>query len=163
MTATTRSQSGNLPKRRKSLTETLEEDKEHDSGVTTSSAKRRKLNGAPPPKGTSASAPRAPRRKVRGSLKNMLTLPLDALFEIFSRIQPADLLSLARTSKDLRGVLMSRKSTSIWMAARRNADVAAVPDPPEWLSEPAWAHLLFGPEVCGVSTTSHLLCIPCYE
>ncbi|KAI0270432.1 hypothetical protein BC834DRAFT_513957 [Gloeopeniophorella convolvens] len=154
MPVTTRSHSGSLPKRRKSLTEGLEEDEEHDSGVTTFSAKRRKVNGASPPKGISAStAPvakrkGAPRRRLRGILKNMLTLPLDVLFEIFSGMQPADLLSLARTSKDLRGVLMLRRSTSVWMAARRNVDVASVPDPPEWLSEPAWAHLLFGPRIC---------------
>ena len=64
---------------------------------------------------------------------------------------PMDLVNLARTSKALRQVLMSRKSMWVWIAARRNAGVVMVPDPPEDISEPAWALLLFGPAVCSVS------------
>ncbi|KAI0270435.1 hypothetical protein BC834DRAFT_819028, partial [Gloeopeniophorella convolvens] len=99
----------------------------------------------------------------RGSLKNMLTLPLEVLFEILLEMRPADLLSLACTSKDLRQVLMSRKSMSVWMAARRNFSAASVPDLPEWLSEPAWAHLLFGPKTCTASSISHPLRIFYHE
>lgn len=64
---------------------------------------------------------------------------------------PMDLVNLARTSKALRQVLMSRKSMWVWIAARRNAGAVMVPDPPEDISEPAWALLLFGPAVCSVS------------
>jgi hypothetical protein len=63
-----------------------------------------------------------------------------------------DLLNLARTSKALRQVLMSRKSISIWIAARRAAGATMVPEPPEDMSEPSWAQLLFGPAVCSVSS-----------
>jgi hypothetical protein len=61
-----------------------------------------------------------------------------------------DLVNLARTSKALRQVLMSRKSLSVWLVARRNAGITKVPDPPEDMSEPSWALLLFGPAVCSV-------------
>jgi hypothetical protein len=65
-----------------------------------------------------------------------------------------DLVNLARTSKDLRQVLMSRKSMWVWIVARRNAGAVMVPDPPEDMSEPAWALLLFGPAVCSVRNQS---------
>ena len=63
-------------------------------------------------------------------------------------------MNLARTSKALRQLLMSRKSMWVWIVARRNAGAVMAPDPPEDMSEPAWALLLFGPSVCWVR--SHL-------
>ena len=70
--------------------------------------------------------------------------------QILSELGPMDLVNLARTSKALRQVLMSRKSMWVWIVARRNAGAVMVPDPPEDISEPAWALLLFGPAVCSV-------------
>jgi len=70
-----------------------------------------------------------------------------------------DLVNLARTSKALRGVLMSRKSIWVWMVVRRNAGMTKVPDPPKDMSEPAWALLVFGPSVCSVRGRSLLLII----
>jgi hypothetical protein len=67
-----------------------------------------------------------------------------------------DLINLARTSKALRQVLMSRRSMSVWIVARRNATITKAPDPPEDMSEPAWALLLFGPAVCSVRCPSPL-------
>lgn len=61
-----------------------------------------------------------------------------------------DLVNLARTNKALREVLMSRKSIWVWLISRRNTGVTKVPDPPNDMSEPAWALLLFGPAVCSV-------------
>ena len=61
-----------------------------------------------------------------------------------------DLVNLARTNKALRQVLMSRKSIWVWLVVRRNAGATTVPDPPDDMSEPAWALLLFGPAVCSV-------------
>ncbi|KAH9019534.1 hypothetical protein EDB84DRAFT_1275725 [Lactarius hengduanensis] len=107
-------------------------------------AKRRKLETASPSKPKKS----GPGRRVQGRLQDMLSLPLDVLFGIFSELLPMDLLNLARTSNTLRQVLMSRKSTSVWIAARRNAGATVVPEPPEDMSEPAWAQLLFGPPVC---------------
>ena len=127
-------------------------------------AKRRKLEKASPSKVKKSGFS----RRVQGRLQNMLSLPLDVLFTVSSRhrllvphciqispqilsaLQPMDLLNLARTSKTLRQVLMSRNSMSVWIAARRNAGVTVVPEPPEDMSEPAWAQLLFGPPICSV-------------
>lgn len=127
-------------------------------------AKRRKMERASPSKPKKS----GPSRRVRGRLENMLSLPLDVLFVVSSRhrllrlsyayvslqilsgLLPMDLLNLARTSKNLRQVLMSRKSMSVWISARRNAGATVVPEPPEDMSEPAWAQLLFGPPVCSV-------------
>jgi hypothetical protein len=120
-------------------------------------------------------------RRIRGRLQNMLSLPLDVLFlvrlfrggiavpvrpehaiilQILSELGPMDLVNLARTSKALRQVLMSRKSLSVWLVARRNAGLTRVPDPPEGMSEPAWALLLFGPAVCSVRGQLSLCAIP---
>ncbi|KAH9968565.1 hypothetical protein BJV74DRAFT_868159 [Russula compacta] len=95
-------------------------------------------------------------RRVQGRLQNMLSLPLDVLFLIFSRLGPMDLVNLSRTSKALRRLLMSRKSMWVWIAARRNTGVTGAPDPPEDMSEPAWALLLFGPAVCSQCSTRNI-------
>ncbi|TFY66278.1 hypothetical protein EVG20_g4812 [Dentipellis fragilis] len=81
-------------------------------------------------------------------LKDMLEMPLDALFEIFSHLAPADLLQLARTSKNLRSMLLSRKTCFLWKRARNQVPGPAVPDPPDDVSEPSWAHLIFGGPFC---------------
>ncbi|KAF8487336.1 hypothetical protein DFH94DRAFT_849739 [Russula ochroleuca] len=95
-------------------------------------------------------------RRIRGRLQNMLSLSFDVLFLIFSELGPMDLVNLARTSKALRQVLTSRKSMWVWIVARRNAGPIMVPDPPEDMSEPAWALLLFGPAVCSHCSTKNV-------
>ncbi|KAE9402066.1 hypothetical protein BT96DRAFT_1017879 [Gymnopus androsaceus JB14] len=85
-------------------------------------------------------------RKVRGRLGLLERLardvPLDIMFEIFGYLNNCDLLNLARTSRDLRGVLMSKSSELIWRTARSNME--GLPPPPKGLSEPHYADLLFG-------------------
>ncbi|KAK1231016.1 hypothetical protein PQX77_005877 [Marasmius sp. AFHP31] len=80
-------------------------------------------------------------RRVRGLLQRLKEFPLEVVFIIFECLTPQDLLSLARTSKDLRNLLLSRSMTSIWKAARSN--VKDLPDIPDDMSEPAYAHLCF--------------------
>ena len=58
------------------------------------------------------------------------------------------MLHLARTTKDLRAILMKRSSISIWKRARSHFD--DLPDCPDDLSEPQYAELLFG-KACTVS------------
>ena len=153
--------------------------------VTFPAAKRRKLDKAG--KASSSKSPAkmnrtAIKRRIHGRLQNMLSLPFDVLFlvrpslsadialpsvlkrptplpQIFSELGPMDLVNLARTNKALRHVLMSRKSMCVWIVARRNAGVIRVPDPPEDMSEPAWALLLFGPAVCSVRSHLSLLIV----
>lgn len=76
------------------------------------------------------------------------TLILSHVFQIFGHLDPGDLLHLARTSRDLRDILMSKSSEGIWRAARRN--VEGLPPLPSDLNEPQYAHLLFEP-YCHVS------------
>ncbi|KAJ4476547.1 hypothetical protein C8R41DRAFT_773579 [Lentinula lateritia] len=91
--------------------------------------------------------------KVRGrlGLLERLTkdIPLDVILEIFCYLEPRDLLRLARTSRDLRHILMSRTSESIWRATREN--VEGLPPCPDDLNEPQYAHIFFEPfcHVCG--------------
>ncbi|KAK1215871.1 hypothetical protein PQX77_021497 [Marasmius sp. AFHP31] len=82
----------------------------------------------------------AKRVKRKGSLTPMHDMPIDTVYEIFSQCEPFDLLRLARTSKKLREMLMSRSSSSVWKRARQTL---GVPDPTPGMSEPELAHLLF--------------------
>ncbi|KAG9001003.1 hypothetical protein FRB94_005027 [Tulasnella sp. JGI-2019a] len=77
-------------------------------------------------------------------------LPLDVVHEILRWLQPIDLLQLARSTKTLRSHLMNRASLSVWKAARGNV-IGGTPECPEYMSEPAFARLLFANEcfVCG--------------
>ena len=68
--------------------------------------------------------------------------------QIFGHLNPLDLLHLARTTKDLRAILMNRSSISIWKHSRSQFD--DLPDCPDDLSEPQYAEFLFG-KACTVS------------
>ncbi|KAI0072236.1 hypothetical protein K474DRAFT_1651392 [Panus rudis PR-1116 ss-1] len=84
------------------------------------------------------------RRHLRGrkiSSACFANLPLDILFEIFVYLQPIDLLHLARTSKGLRNLLMSRTAEPIWRDAAEN--VTACPTRPPDVNEPTWTSLVF--------------------
>jgi hypothetical protein len=110
-------------------------------------------------------------RANQGKLKALLGMPLDILFEVFIRIvfgmivpycshqlrhllkiaaklQPRDILHLSRVSTDFRALFMSRSAKHIWVAARTN--VPGLPDCPEDLSEPRYAHLVFERNPCDV-------------
>ena len=69
-------------------------------------------------------------------------------YQIFGHLKPLDLLHLARTTKDLRAILMKRSSISIWKRARSQFD--DLPDCPDDLNEPQYAEYLFG-KACAVS------------
>ncbi|KDR81922.1 hypothetical protein GALMADRAFT_240234 [Galerina marginata CBS 339.88] len=81
-------------------------------------------------------------RGTRGILKQLVEMPLDVLFEIFGRLEPLDLLHLSRTTKELRALLMSRSSMSIWKQSRSN--IPGLPECPLDLTEPQYANLAFG-------------------
>ncbi|KAI0048473.1 hypothetical protein FA95DRAFT_1038684 [Auriscalpium vulgare] len=123
--------------------------KRRKTNTSKASKSSKKSNAAAPSK--LESKPKRPSRKVQGQRQNMLAgMPLDVLFEMFTYLPPVDLLSLARTSKDLRKLLMSRKSASVWKASRGQAPGLLAPEPPEDLSEPAWVDLIYGSAVCSV-------------
>ncbi|KAJ3852826.1 hypothetical protein EV368DRAFT_82140 [Lentinula lateritia] len=78
-------------------------------------------------------------KNARGKLERLAKdVPLDV---IFCHLDPGDLLRLARTSKDLRGLLMSKSSEAIWRVARAN--VEGLPPRPNDLNEPQYARLIY--------------------
>ncbi|KAF5364868.1 hypothetical protein D9757_013041 [Collybiopsis confluens] len=83
-------------------------------------------------------------RKVRGRFgllqKLVQDVPLEVILEIFCFLEPGDLLRLSRTSKELRGILMSRSTQDVWRSAREN--VQDLPPLPPDLNEPQYARLL---------------------
>ncbi|KAK0491270.1 hypothetical protein IW261DRAFT_1620664 [Armillaria novae-zelandiae] len=81
-------------------------------------------------------------RGRRGRLQGLMDMPLDIWLEIFEVLHPLDLLHLARSTKHLRSVLMSRSLSAIWKNARLSSDF---PEPMPGLSEPVWVSLLFEP------------------
>ncbi|VDB95688.1 unnamed protein product [Peniophora sp. CBMAI 1063] len=110
--------------------------------LSTTTATKKKTTSAPKRKP-------AARSRARGSRsKNIMSLPLDVMLEVFTALQPSDLLALARTSKALRRMMMNRAHVDVWKAARANVPGIAVPEPHNGVSEPAWAHLLYGGSAC---------------
>ncbi|KAJ7744940.1 hypothetical protein DFH07DRAFT_19050 [Mycena maculata] len=104
--------------------------------------KRAKTKAASTRANASTGSP-ARRFRGRGQLNILPDMPLDILFEIFSQLEPLDVLRLARTTKDLRSVLMSHSAISIWKSAFLNdPDLPGVPD---GLNEPQYANLAFSP------------------
>ncbi|RDX47881.1 hypothetical protein OH76DRAFT_704196 [Lentinus brumalis] len=79
-------------------------------------------------------------KKAR-TVAELLQVPVELLCEIAGYLKPEDLLKLARTCKALRQRFMNRDSAVIWRRARRN--VSGLPEPPSYLSEPAYAFFMF--------------------
>ncbi|TEB38024.1 hypothetical protein FA13DRAFT_1725645 [Coprinellus micaceus] len=78
-------------------------------------------------------------------LRSFMQLPLDIILEMFGHLHPRALLSIARTSKELRAMVFSQRHADLWKNAREEA---GVPRPPEGFSEPRWASLLFDTSCC---------------
>ncbi|KAG8957639.1 hypothetical protein FRC03_009930 [Tulasnella sp. 419] len=100
---------------------------------------------------------RKSKRKVQGRLADLMNMPIDIFEEICSHLHPLDLLHLARASKSLRAVLMSKTSRAVWKAARQNQE-PDMPDRPDFLSEPQYAALIFTSvcQVCGDTKASRV-------
>ncbi|KAJ2932600.1 hypothetical protein H1R20_g4492, partial [Candolleomyces eurysporus] len=95
----------------------------------------------------SGKSPAHKRKPVQNSEKKGAVLsyigemPLDVLLEIFSHLEPADLIHLSRTTKTLRSVIMSRSSRNIWTQAL--ASIPDLPPCPDDLIEAKYANLMF--------------------
>lgn len=72
-------------------------------------------------------------------IQRFLAQPKCIIAEICGWLFPEDLLALARTTRQLRSVFMSKESVPCWAAARRSLGL------PHWpaISEPAYATLIF--------------------
>ncbi|KAI0781341.1 hypothetical protein BD413DRAFT_27747 [Trametes elegans] len=77
-----------------------------------------------------------------GKFEAMKKIPLEIFLEIAFYLLPLDILFLSRVSKHLRATLLSRTSRRIWIAARQNV-FPLLPECPEFISEPEYAHVLF--------------------
>ncbi|KAI0781594.1 hypothetical protein BC629DRAFT_568188 [Irpex lacteus] len=86
------------------------------------------------------SSTRKSSRKV-GKLAHLMDMPMDIFLEVMTFLCPLDLLSLSRVSRHFRKILLHRSSKGMWAAARKNA--RDPPTPPDSLSEPKYANLLF--------------------
>ncbi|KAJ6513367.1 hypothetical protein C8R45DRAFT_1068349 [Mycena sanguinolenta] len=80
-------------------------------------------------------------RGRRGILSSFREFPLDIVVEIFSYLNPMDLLNLARATKEIRTILMSPSSAFMWKKSRSH--IEGLPDLPRDLSEPQYANLCF--------------------
>ncbi|OJT07265.1 hypothetical protein TRAPUB_1894 [Trametes pubescens] len=106
-----------------------------------------------------------------GKLTEILNMPLDVFFEVTSHLKPIDILQLARTSKELRRMLLSRSARGVWLAARKNI-LPRMPDCPEHMNEAQYAHLIFERvcSACGVNQSVNVdyaiparFCGPCWK
>ena len=78
----------------------------------------------------------------------------DVSQQIVVLLHPRDLLNLARTSKEWRAFLMNRRQEPLWKASRTRQE-PTLPDLPPFLSEPAYANLMFFKH-CSVSLSSRI-------
>ncbi|EIW60825.1 uncharacterized protein TRAVEDRAFT_46065 [Trametes versicolor FP-101664 SS1] len=94
-----------------------------------------------------------------GKLARLLNMPDQIFFMVTSHLSPLDMLNLSRSSKSMRAILSSKKlSKHAWVAARKNI-VPALPDCPDFISEMAYAHVLFehSCEACDAPRARHAL------
>ncbi|RXW22245.1 hypothetical protein EST38_g3619 [Candolleomyces aberdarensis] len=109
-------------------------------------SKRAKHAQSTAPTGKPSKGPARERKQVRNAeegaiLKYMREMPLDVLLEIFSHLEPADLIHLSRTTKALRSIMMVRSSRSIWTQAL--SSIPDLPPCPDDLIEAQYANLMF--------------------
>ncbi|GAA5860181.1 hypothetical protein JCM8547_009217 [Rhodosporidiobolus lusitaniae] len=110
--------------------------------------KRRKKSVAKKGKGK-AKARGGKKSQDEGKLKAMGTLPVELLVEIFSHLDPPDLLALSVVNKNYRSLLTTASSHPIWKAARERFELPKMTA--GGFTELQYAQLMFGSECqsCG--------------
>ncbi|VDC07700.1 unnamed protein product [Peniophora sp. CBMAI 1063] len=89
------------------------------------------------------------RTKKRGRLNALPDMPLDILEEIFSLLDPSDLIRIARTTKAFRRLLLAGNQFShLWRASWSRTE--GYPPCPEDYPLLKWLQLLFGGPYCQV-------------
>ncbi|KAF9040054.1 hypothetical protein BJ165DRAFT_1531035 [Panaeolus papilionaceus] len=130
--------SGSMEKAYEESDEEFEENqynkKKRKAAQPKQSAKKRASSQPPPPK-------KARTRGTKGVLKQIMEMPFDILYEIFTRLPPADLLSIGRTSRDLKDLVLGQDFKAIWS---KSFSATGIPPCPEDMSQPAYAELAFG-------------------
>ncbi|KAG8732742.1 hypothetical protein FRC11_011165 [Ceratobasidium sp. 423] len=109
-------------------------------------------------------------RRTQGKLAGLLVLPVELFTEVTRHLSPTDIISLSRSNKFFRGILMQRSAGHIWRTALQN--VPDLPPCPNDLCEPQYAALLFTKycSLCGGSAIRSMdpylnvrLCNTCRE
>ncbi|CAE6473821.1 unnamed protein product [Rhizoctonia solani] len=107
-------------------------------------------------------------RGKQGRLAGLVNMPVDIFTEVASHLLPGDIISLARSNKFFRSLLMNRSAIHIWHGAMKN--VEGLPPCPEGMSEPHYLSLLFSKtcSMCGATARVNMdtfllvrLCGPC--
>ncbi|KAG8933778.1 hypothetical protein FRC02_011197 [Tulasnella sp. 418] len=96
-----------------------------------------------------------PGKRRRLSLAMLFELlPLELVFEIWSYLEPLDLLRISRSNKWLQDLLTSKTSVAVWRTARAN--VTPPLDCPPDQTEVQWASLVFenNCSLCGAPSTT---------
>ncbi|KAG9006925.1 hypothetical protein FRB94_014760 [Tulasnella sp. JGI-2019a] len=86
-----------------------------------------------------------------GKLAGMMYMPVDIFSIVCLLLTLADLLALARTSRRLRGILVTREWEGIWRGAREFS-YPTLPACPADLCEPQYANLMFTSTCQGCGT-----------
>ncbi|CAE6433663.1 unnamed protein product [Rhizoctonia solani] len=105
---------------------------DQDTGAEHPPRKRKRKRIAQAPKRT---------KNSKARLSRLLDMPPEVFNEVAAHLSPADLLSLARSNKFFRKMLMSRTSQYLWKQALANDP--EIPECPPELSEPQYVSLLF--------------------
>ncbi|KDN44212.1 hypothetical protein RSAG8_05685, partial [Rhizoctonia solani AG-8 WAC10335] len=154
-------------KRAKVDTEEIYDDIEHDADFELVESEKEEQQ--PPPqkrqrtvaKTTNGSVRKKQVRGKQGLLADLVNMPIDIFTElhevsqIASHLLPGDIISLARSNKFFRNLLMHRSAIHIWHGTMRNVE-GLPPCPPE-LSEPHYLSLLFS-KTCSEEWTRCSLC-----
>ncbi|KAG9089817.1 hypothetical protein FRC06_001375, partial [Ceratobasidium sp. 370] len=93
-------------------------------------------------------------RGKQGGLKGLMKMPVEIFTEIAYLLNPGDLISLARSNKFFRKMLLKRSAAQIWQRAESN--MPGLPPCLAGMCEPEYAALVFSKycTLCGASATS---------
>ncbi|KAJ2922350.1 hypothetical protein H1R20_g14734, partial [Candolleomyces eurysporus] len=98
------------------------------------------------------------------ALSQIKDVPLEILYEILIHLNPSDLLTLSRSNRRLREILLNKSSRFIWKECL--ASVRGLPRCPPYMTEPQFSNLVFdeschfcgGEGVKDVFWTCHVRC-----
>ncbi|CAE6481387.1 unnamed protein product [Rhizoctonia solani] len=93
---------------------------------------------------TNASSQSGPKKRVKGrqgGLQGIMKMPIEIFMEIAPYVNPGDLVSLIRTSRFFRGMLLDRSAALVWQRSLDN--VPDLPPCPTGMVEPQYAALMF--------------------
>ncbi|KAG8784599.1 hypothetical protein FRC12_018510 [Ceratobasidium sp. 428] len=119
---------------------------------------------------TAKNRPKKYVRGKQGGLRGLMKMPIEIFNEIAYLLTPGDLLSLTRSSKFFRSMLLQRSAVQMWR--RAESSVPGLPPCPPDMCEPQYAALMFSKHctLCGAGATAkvdaHLavrLCSACRD